>query len=171
MVIVQEKEFHFVEMAKMPDRIEIPQSIGNRTRRLVVDEWWYDKNEENDLYKIGIRLILAANVKPFQGLTFDHGFIRAYKNTRQGKSTGADNNPRFEFHAIHLISNIPGAEGQWYRDDFRDADFENVIQYEDDINLNTLSASETNKLIQDFKLKPATGFKINILSILDRLLK
>jgi hypothetical protein len=170
MTILKEKPFHLVEMAKLQIN-KIPRKIADRTRRLVVDYWWFDELEANDLYKVGFRLILAINLKPLQKIDFDFGFLRPYKNARQGKSTGARNDVNYEFHAIHVISTIPKAEGQWYRDNFKDSDFEDVIDYQDKINVNTLAAPGVIKIVRDLKLKPSTGNKINILSILDRLLK
>lgn len=170
MVIVQEKEFRLVEMAKL-QAPKVPRKILDRTRRLVVDEWWYDRQEVNDLYKVGFRLILTTNLKPYRGVDFDFGFLRPYINVRQGKSTGANNDPKYEFRAIHVVSTVSGAEGQWYRDDFKDNDFDDVILYEDNMDVNTLDAKGVVKVIRDLKLKPATGSKINILSILGRILK
>jgi hypothetical protein len=170
MIIIKEKEFRLVEMAKLKNP-DIPRKIADRTIGLVVDDWWFDENERNDLYKVGFRLILATNLRPYQGVKFDFGFLRPYKNIRQGKSTGTRNDPNYEFRAVHVISTVPGAEGQWYRDDFRDDDFEDTVQYEDDININTLDAKGVIKVVRDLKLKPSVRANINILSILDRLLK
>jgi hypothetical protein len=170
MIILKEKEFHLIEMAKLRP-VDIPQRILARTRRLVVDNWWYDKMETRDLYKVGLRLTLTIELNPYQGIDFDYGFIRPYKNIRQGKSTGADNDPKYEFRALHIISSISGAEGQWHRDDFKDEDFEKVTRYEDTINLEVLNSAGVIKIVRDLKLKPSYGSNINILSILGRLLK
>jgi hypothetical protein len=170
MIVFKEKEFRLFEMAKLKP-VNVPRKIVDRTRRLVVDDWWFDRQEMNDLYKVGLRLSLAINLKPYQGVDFDFGFLRPYKNIHQGKSTGAKNDPNFEFRALHVISSIPGSDGQWYRDNFNDDEFEEVIQYEDTVNVNTLDAERIKKIILDLKLKPATGSNINILSILDRFLK
>jgi len=170
MIIFEEKASRLIEMAKL-NITKIPHKILDRTRRFVVDNWWFDRQETDDLYKVGFRLSLATNIKPFQGIDFDFGFLRPYKQIHHGKSTGARNNPNYEFKAIHIICSIPGALGQWYLDNFKDSDFENVVRYVDAINVNTLDVAEINKIIRDLKLKPAVGSNINILSILDQLLK
>jgi hypothetical protein len=170
MIIVKEKEFRLIEMAKMKSAY-IPRKLLDRTLGRVVDEWWWDENEYSDIYKVGYRSILTISPKERQNLYFDYGFIRPYKNLRQGKSTGAKNDLVYEFRALHFISKINGETGQWYRDDYQDTEYENVYAYEDNIDLNTFDSAGVIRIVRDLKLKPATGTNMNILSILDRLLK
>jgi hypothetical protein len=173
MIIIKDNPIQLVEMAKL-DVVKVPKKIADRVRKYIIDFWWFDRKEINDLYKVGFRFCLVTNLKPVQEITFDFGFLRSYTNLHQGKSTGTETNINYEFRAIHVISTILGTEGQWYQDNFKDTDFNDVIQYQDKINLNVLSVKPkemVTKIVRDLKLKPASGRDINILSILDRLLK
>jgi len=153
---------------KTPD---IPKNIINRTPGRPIDEFWYDRNEEGDFYKVGFLMRFGLDTKNKRYLDFYYGFIRPYKYQKQGKSTGAKNDLIYKFRALHLVCTFPRAIGQWYRDDFKDNEYMSIIHYEDAININTLDSTGILNIVRDLKLKPVKGSNLNILSILDRLLK
>jgi hypothetical protein len=83
------------------------------------------------------------------------------------KQRGANNAPKYVFRALHVVSNVPSGEGQWYRDDLKDSGFEKVLAYEDSLDLNTFDGNTVRRLVKDLNLKNGQQ---NILTILDKLL-
>jgi hypothetical protein len=164
--VIKFVEDRLVEMAKLKVN-EVPSQLLNRTTGIVLDQWFLDSKERHDLYKVAFEYDLVIKLQPYQSLEFYYGFTRSYQYAKSGKATGAKNAPKYEFRAIHIISKILGAEGQWYRNDCKDEDFEKMVVYEDHLDLNTLDGNTVRKLVRDLKLKAGQQ---NILSILDKLL-
>ena len=173
MVIIKEKKQPLMEMAVLKSR-DIPSVLRDRTARLVMDEWYYDRLEKpGSLDKVGFRYSFGVDIRatPPLILDFDYGFIsRSYKYTRgDAKASGAPSNRNWEFRALHLISNLPGAEGQWGRNTFVDKDFEDIVTYENKLAKESVTDAKTvAKIVRDFKLQKQYG---NILQLCNELLK
>jgi hypothetical protein len=172
MIIISEKQQPLVEMAYLP-KDKAPKVLSDRTARLVIDKWYYDRSEEiNELGKVAFRFSLG--IDSIRGkdivLDFDYGFIqRTYKYAKgNAKASGAPNNRKWNFCALHLISNVPGAEGQWGRNNFEDKYLEIILTYENDMyKLGGINAQAVSKLVKDFKLTKRYG---DILQLCNELL-
>jgi len=173
MIFIREKKQPLVEMAVLNSR-DIPSALRMRTARLVIDEWYYDKLEKpGDLDKVGFRYSFGVDIKtnPRLVLDFDYGFVnRSYKYTKSNaKASGAPNNRKWEFRALHLISNLPGAEGQWGRNTFNDNDFEKIVSYENKLAKEVITNAKTvEKIVRDFRLQKRQE---NILQLCNELLR
>jgi hypothetical protein len=162
-ILIEDK---LIEMAKMHFD-KVPQQLIDRTRRIVIDQWVWDRSEQDAIQKLAFEYSLGISFKPFHVVDFYYGFTRGYKYVKGGKATGANNAPKYVFRALHIISNVPGGEGQWYRNDFKDEDFDGVVAYENDINLAAFNGETMKKIVKGLNLKVGQQ---NILTILDRLL-
>jgi hypothetical protein len=80
-------ENRLVEMAKLQFD-KVPLQLLDRTQRIVLDQWVWDRNEKDDIQKIAFEYSLGINLKPFHVVDFYYGFTRGYKYVRGGKATG-----------------------------------------------------------------------------------
>jgi len=132
----------------------IPKALKPRIRKLEIDQCFYGRTENiNDLEIVAFRISLV--VSPTKYIDFDYGFVKPRCNNKkkQSKLTGTRRKEIWKFTALHIISNVVGATVQWGRFDFKDKDFERIINYEKYLAKENITKKTVYTVINKYKLK------------------
>jgi len=146
----------------------IPKALKPRIRKLEIDECYYAETEKiNELEIVAFRKSLV--VDPTKYIDFDYGFIKHNKK-KQSKLTGTRRKEIWKFTALHIISNVVGDTIQWGRSDFKDKDFERIINYVKNLEKENITKKTVYTVINKYKLKKKKSY-INILELCKKALK
>ena len=174
MIIIREKKESLTEMASLIAR-NVPKAVKARTKGMVIEDsaWFYDWAEKpNEATMTKVAFVSSLNGE----MDFYYGFVRPYVwNKGSAKISGAETNPKWDFRVLLLHSKVENKEGLWFKNSFKDSEFEKVYDFEKKLFKvlvknwnNELLQRGVQKVIQSLSLIPTNK---NILQICGDLLQ
>lgn len=122
---------------------KVPNELKLRMGKLPIDRWFYDKSEKNDISKLAC--VCANDGIDYGTLIFYYCFVKT--------SDVLNSEKKWEFKVLNISSDIPGAIGNWTKDDYKDTELEKIRDFQWELGAGDhIDATEVRRIIRLFNL-------------------